>query len=508
MKITKPSCHARLRGLRRAAVIGIGAVGLAGSVGCSGQTSAPDQPAEVSAEDVWLSRIGTGAEQLARVCRRGSTDRVATALCDPKAGPIEGLQDLYRALRLDQPAQRVLAATTHSLGLSARIVSAANPRVLVFANNSSANGDQFEYEEIVATAFTRGEQLVELSALDPATYEYNFYLLRYAQRCNDTRCAPEDLLTEQTEHGWRSWSLYSDEDLRDTPLDCVSCHLPFGAGTRKMLLMRQVVDPWMHWGDFRGGDERLCPERPPEGTTPRVIATADGLDLMRELEGATGTFAGVPVAEVHAAASGANMSDFLVDAENLIRVSPVPPYPYEQLSFPTREVLCERFHDGTSPTWDQGRAESVARGLHQPYYAPDVLGPESRAQLAAGRGAFLRGQSGSAFDVAASLIAPEAASAVGFVPRADDAAPDILRGMCVRCHAQGTDPSLRRAAFDAEALDSIAPATFRAVRERLSLPKTAPGVMPPRRVGELPDWAISRVLDYLRERCAVAGACE
>ena len=46
-----------------------------------------------------------------------------------------------------------------------------------------------------------------------------------------------------------------------------------------------------------------------------------------------------------------------------------------------------------------------------------------------------------------------------------------------------------------------------AVRERLTLPKASPAVMPPRRVGELPDWAITRVLDYLRERCSVPGAC-
>jgi hypothetical protein len=170
-------------------------------------------------------------------------------------------------------------------------------------------------------------------------------------------------------------------------------------------------------------------------------------------------------------------------------------------------VLCERFYTGTSPTWDLGRSKSVARGLPEPYYTPDVLSADSRAALAAGRTAFLNDKRGSAFEVAASLIAPEAASAIGFVPRQEDSAPDILSGLCVRCHAHDTDPGLRRAAFDAQALDSVEPATFAAVRGRLTLPKTSPAVMPPHRVGELPDWAITRVLDYLRDHCAVAGAC-
>jgi hypothetical protein len=46
--------------------------------------------------------------------------------------------------------------------------------VFVF-EDTRAPGRPFAYEQIVAVAFTRGEQLVELVALDPATAEYNFY---------------------------------------------------------------------------------------------------------------------------------------------------------------------------------------------------------------------------------------------------------------------------------------------------------------------------------------------
>jgi hypothetical protein len=459
-------------------------------------------------EDVWLSRIGTGAAQTARVCGRGATDRVATVLCDKSTPPIRSLDDLYRALRLGRPGQRLVAATVHSLGLSARTVSGLNPRVLVFEDTTSPTGP-VTYERVVAAGFARGEQLVELVGLDSKTYDYTFYLLRFEQACNRSRCTPEDLLTEKIESGWTGWTLYSHHDLEDTPLDCVSCHQPFGPGTHKQLLMRQVIDPWMHWSDFRGGDERfLCAVPPADGSRGKVVVTAEGLDLTRALEGPTGRHAGVPIPELHAALSGKVLADFLTDADQAIRLSPYPPHPYEQLAFRTREVVCERFHTGTSPTWDLERRESLARGLPVPYYGPDVLDPKRRAEVVADRGAFFRRHAGDdAADVAASFVAVEAATAVGFLPRESDTAPEIVRSMCVRCHAANTNARFRRAVFNAEALDRIAPATFQAIRRRLSLPKRSPELMPPWRVGELPPWAIARVESYLRDRCAEPGAC-
>jgi hypothetical protein len=487
-------------------VVCAGAVGAIACDRSAGKGAAPQGPA-----DVWLSRIGTGPAQTARVCALGATDRVAAALCAKSAAPIRGLGDLYRALRLDRPDEDLVAVTTHSLGLSARTVSALNPRVLVYQDISHKRRP-VTYDEVVVAGFTRGEQLVELAALDPATYEYNFYLLRFAQACNRGRCTPEDLLTEKIESGWTDWTLYSERDLEDTPLDCVSCHLPFGRGTHKQLLMRQEFDPWMHWSDFRGGDERtLCPELPADGGAGKVVVAAQGLDLLRALEGPNGRYAGVPVAALYAAESGKLFARYVADSEGLVRTSPYRPsdYPYGQVSFQTREVLCERFHTGSSPTWERHRRESRARGLHVPYYGPDVVDPQRRAEVVADRTAFLRRQAaGDAFDVAASFIAPEVATAVGFVPRREDTAPEILRAMCVRCHAAATDPHLRRARFNAEALDRIGPVTATVIRQRLSLPRTSPEIMPPLRVGELPRWAIARIDRYLRDHCADPGACD
>jgi len=138
-------------------------------------------------------------------------------------------------------------------------VSAANPRVLTFIDSVKAT--PISLDQIAVVAFSRGEQAVELVGFDPRSLDYNYYLLTFRQCCNLTRCTPEDLLTERVEKDWADWTLYVDGDLEDTPLNCRSCHQPYGGDSRKMLLMRQVLDPWMHWSDFRGGTERsICSE--------------------------------------------------------------------------------------------------------------------------------------------------------------------------------------------------------------------------------------------------------
>lgn len=482
---------------------------LAASTACS--RSQRGRPLATTTDDVWLFRIGTGPEQTARVCGGNASDRVVGTLCVQPAPPIRSLDGLYRTLGLGEVARRVPATTTHSLGLSSRIVSALNPRVIVLPDVRDMHR-QLTYEQVVVTAFSRGEQVVEIAALDPATYDYNFYLLRFEQACNRTGCTPEDLLTERIERDWTSWTLYADRDLEDTPLDCISCHRPFGAGTHKQLLMHQSLDPWMHWSDFRGGTEgSLCPDRPADGSPGRTVAVAEGLDLLRGVEGNSGRYAAIPVPELHASKSGEILATFLSDVDRLIRLSPyglAHNYPYGQLDFQTREVLCERFHTGTSPTWDLYRRDARGRGLPVPYYRPDVLDRRRGEEVVTGRQNFLRRhKSENAFDVAASFLAAEAVTAVGFVPDQTDSAPEILRSMCIRCHSGSTDPRLRRARFNAEAIGRVDPITFRSVLRRLRLPRSSPDIMPPLRVGELPGWAVSRIEKYLRDHCTQPGTC-
>jgi hypothetical protein len=85
----------------------------------------------------------------------------------------------------------------------------------------------------------------------------------------------------------------------------------------------------------------------------------------------------------------------------------------------------------------------------------------------------------------------------GLVPREHYDEPRILRQMCIRCHGHDTPAELRRAGFDATALDSFTPASARSIKARLRLPRTSPNVIPPLRSGELPSWALERVEAYI-----------
>jgi hypothetical protein len=98
-----------------------------------------------------------------------------------------------------------------------------------------------------------------------------------------------------------------------------------------------------------------------------------------------------------------------------------------------------------------------------------------------------------AFDVAAGLIGDDALRAVGFVPMEADPPETVLRQMCIRCHNNATPSRLRRARFNAEALDALSADAIAESRRRISLPRTSPQVMPPLRAGELPAAAIQQL---------------
>jgi hypothetical protein len=488
--------RSRARALLAAAVLIIGGIG-----GCGDDRTAVDlgaSPGDV--ERVWLGRVGTGSAQTAAVCGRGAVDPIARALCQSPAPALGGLTDLYRTLGLVPGTDSLVAVTTHSLGLSARTVSALNPRTVVFHRYSP-----LEPTQTAAVAFSRGEPFVELVAYDATANDFNFYLLAFQPACHD--CTPRDLLTARIETGWTGWTLYADRDLEDTPLDCTSCHRPDGPGAPRRLLMRQTDGPWMHWGDFRGvSPPTPCPDDTGAITIVNGTIAADGADLLRQVDGPTGQHGGVAVADLIAAQSGYDLSSFLFYAAGYADgpgdVPCVPPYcPFSEPDpFPSQDILCDRLLHGRADSaggaWHRHRDRVHARGFPVPYYDPDVLGPSSRASVAGDFDAFVAA-GGDAFTKTADLIAPDVARAIGFLPDEADTAPAILQKMCVRCHAANTDARLARSRFDATALDSLDAATAQHILDRITLPRTSPDRMPPLRAGELPPWAIDRIAAFL-----------
>jgi hypothetical protein len=452
-----------------------------------------------------------GAGLSSTACALGANDPVAGALCASPLPTVRGLAELYRALHLETfLEQRLRAATTHSLGLSSRIVSAINPRVFVFSSFASPSTQEefIDSGHIAAVAFARGEQMVELVGYDPLARDFNFYLLKFEQACNRTRCAPADLLSAKIETEWTGWTLYADRDLEDTPLDCLSCHRPDGASAPKRLLMRQLFDPWMHWSGFQDffAKGQCDPARlPPDAGVPGdVVFQGEGIAGIERVVGtAGGSYAGIPIDELSSAASGHDLSSFIVIAGTAIEgvgFLEAQARRGEPHQFDSKQILCERAV-GRFDTWQRYRSELFERGLPVPHRGLDVLDSTKRAEATTDLAAFLsRNAATDAFELASGLMSAEAQEGCGFVPAETDDAPTILRRMCVRCHDSATEPRLRRARFNAEALDRLDPEKAATIWRRVTASRSSPELMPPLRAGELPSWAVTKIEAFLREQ--------
>ena len=102
---------------------------------------------------------------------------------------------------------------------------------------------------MTAVGFVRGEPFVELASRDPSSGDLNFYLLASSSSAATPSggCDLASLLSEDIEHDWTAYSVYDQDDLEGTSVDCNSCHQPAGYGTKRILRMQELASPWMHW---------------------------------------------------------------------------------------------------------------------------------------------------------------------------------------------------------------------------------------------------------------------
>lgn len=483
--------------------------------GCGNDSSrAPGfsaSPADV--ESKWLARVGVGQAQTDAACAQGAADPVARALCQSPPPALTGLTDLYRLLEISPGTDGDVAVTTHSLGLSSRMVSAVNPRTIAFRKYSRLTPTQ-----TCAVAFSRGEPVAELMGYDPMANAFRFYLLAFrpacAQKDGSSICAPADLLSERIESGWLDWTLYTERDLEDTALNCSSCHRPDGAQAPARLLMRQIEGPWMHWGDFRGvAPPTSCPDEDGNETWVDGQIVAEGADVLSRLNGPDGRHGGIPVDTLVAAASGYDLSTFLFYAAGYADgpgdvPCTAPDCPFsEPYPFPSQDVLCDRLRHGRADVpggaWTAYRARVLSRGFPVPYFDPDVFQEPLRSSVADHFDEFLASPgAGDAFTSLSGLISEDVARAVGFLPEPGDSASDILTKMCVRCHSDNIDAELApgRSRFNALELDRLDATMARSLIERIRLPRTSPDRMPPLLAGELPEWAQDRIEAFLSGR--------
>ncbi|MFO0636738.1 MAG: c-type cytochrome [Nannocystaceae bacterium] len=428
-------------------------------------------------------------EQLAKVCARGNADPIAVRLCATPSPAIASLADLYDALEIViEPASFALLA--NSTSLAARSVSALNPRV--FLRLPPGPGISVE---LAAAAFSRGEQVVELVGYDESAGVLNFYLLSFGQACNDTPqgCGVADRFTDAIERDWSRWSLYQDIDLVNRPLDCLVCHQPDGPEGPRLLLMQQAEDPWLHW--FPG------------------ISIASGSDtasatsllpLFLEMHGQEDSYGGIPIAAVtppNPTASGIVMAQML-EIYLSITGGPAPgltPMGQEH-AFDSATIEAE-LAVGSTATWDGYYAQTLTGArLPVPYHHHDVTDPTLREGAVASYQALLAGEPETDEMIDPREVFAEATEvALGFRPRPQADAEEILHAVCQRCHNERLDQTLSRARFDASEPAALTPEQKAAAIDRLMREPGEPGAMPPRRFATLPEAARQQLVEYLQQ---------
>jgi hypothetical protein len=388
-------------------------------------------------------------------------------------------------------------------------------------DNGDAAGPKTTELSDLAISFTRGDQLVELMGVDIPNQRLNFYLLAFGHACrlSDSGCTATDLLGSRAERDWSSWTLYQADDIEDTGLSCFSCHQSEGADTPKHFLMRQNPFSWLHWGKVDESSRALgCPggsrillSPVPRPDATHLVPDLDGMFVQAHADETQ--FAGIPTGAVVQQRSGFRVSEGWLRMVSALTSRDSPPnrpvdnvkkFPIgEPYPFITSLVLTDQYcPNPTTKTWnDYRQSVLLERGLPVPYYKFDVIdtavGEKARADYAG----FLRdARSSDPIDVLSPLMSEDVAAGVGFLPSADSDAPTILRQMCVRCHTGTENTSMRRARFDARNLDKLRPETMEAVMQRVQLSEGDPELMPPRRSGHLPAWAIDRIKEYFASR--------
>lgn len=478
-----------------------------------------------------LHGLKTGEEQLAITCKRneGKVNKVITAFCVNKIRPkslVEFQQALGIAVANPALTQRnqngtggnpAFAFQGHSSSLVGRFTSAINPRAIILStevlNNNNPNPN------FVVMGFVRGEQFVEIAVNNPATPgQVDFFLAGFTQACNTppNHCTPADLLTPAVESNWTGFTLYQDDDLKNTIVDCRHCHQPEGVNGPKILRMSELRNPWTHW--FRDN-------------------TA-GINLINDYYAAHGqdeTYAGIPGPMIRG--SDPQKVENLVRGNGFQQLQAIGEF---QTGTIQNEVVAsspaqpaDNTIPGKSATWD-AMFQRVVQGqtIPIPYHDVKVTEP---ALLTSFTQQYLGFKAGT---VAAKDFKdhrevlrtdPKQRADMGFAVAPGTSPQDTLMLACAQCHNAKLDPTISRSKFNVN-LATMPAAEFDVAIARLRLGYSperlkAEGIrimredgtgvtmhkgehlltMPPRRFKLLEDAQIDALIQYLEaEKAKVA----
>lgn len=436
-----------------------------------------------------LEGLPTGQAQLDKVCARGQRDAVTRAFCGT-GKTVTSIVELQDALGLGfedrsdrgqnggngNPAFAILG---HSSSLIARSVSAINPRAFVF---SPPPGRPQRIPGYVVMGFARGETFVEIAAEDAQARKLTFYLFKFDVACERAHaCRPGDLLTPAVEKGWTGFSLYDDEDLKNTLADCRHCHQPGGPSTRPMLRMQELRDPWTHW--FHN-------DRP------------GGLALFKDFLAAHGDkedYAGIP-ATIMQQADGRALEDLVVgqgfstqpnqfDTQTIEREVKTSSSQQPEVNVPV----------GKSATW-QRLYDAAARGesIPPPYHDVKVTDPQKLAFASSAYRNMVEGRTSRAdLPDIRRVFLDDALEGMTMRPKKGASGREVLVQACAQCHNPRLDPSISRAQFDVTKLDSMNAQQKANAIARLKLPPSDRKHMPPAMMRSLTDEALNAAIAEL-----------
>jgi hypothetical protein len=442
-----------------------------GASGASAAGGSANFPA-VTHPDPELMALGSREETYERVCARNHADVFSAALCGGSGRPsIPDLASLLALLGLGD--QRAFALSGNSTSLVTKSVSALNPRLLVFPR---VGDDLAPPAKLIAVGFVRGEQFVEVVSRDAVRGDLNFYLVSFEQRCSydAAGCSLADLLTEQIEHDFTTYSVYDQEDLESTPFDCKSCHQPGGYGTKLMLRMQELSSPWLHW----------FPQRFVQQTDSDRLLSAEFMAVHQHDQ----QYGGVPIAVIANAldeGSGAQL-EALVRAEGFSE----QPNPFDA-------QIAKEAQSGQSPTW-QARFDAHLRGeaIAVPYPGIDVTDSAKRDAATRSYQDVVQGVAPreTLLDVR-EVFSDDAALKLSFVPQPGADGKTVLLQMCGRCHDGRGNPALPKNLFDVRKLESM-PRTLKDMA--IARVQASDGTrMPPWRAGSLTPDALQAAVAEL-----------
>ncbi len=392
--------------------------------------------------------LPTGFEQWKRVCATGYGDAVTRKFCGgdepPSITSLAQLRDLLE-LQLYDGAHGVVL-TGQSTGIGLRTVTPLNPRAIVFPSYLSPLAFTF-----TILAFARGEPLVELIALDPSAETLRFFVLRFHPSCESTDgCNFADLLTETIESNWTGYTLYDEETIKNTPLDCLACHQTGGPGTRKILRMQELRMPWNHWF----ASNSMPPPNSPE--------------------------ANFRATHVNEAYAGITSGRFSSPGELEMFLSSRG-YDFQPNQYDSGTINAELAQSGSSPTW-QALYDRAVGGLAipPPYVGIDQTDPEKITPMITAYQQVATGALARELlpDIRDTLL-ESALPAMSIRPKPTLDGRGILVHICSRCHNSRLDQTQTRARFNVDTLDTLSRAEKDLAIARLQLDDDNPRKMPP-----------------------------